>query len=131
MADIVQTFTDTHEGNIGCAPKLLMATGMVNNKIILRPDDILFFKYDSEKKLWELFTDDARHIFLKHSTTADTILEYDASFVRIHKMYIVNINHLSEINDHHCLLRSPHNDKGTLPISKIYQKILFDRFLKL
>ncbi len=107
-----------------------MATGVVNNKIILRPDNILFFRYDSDKKQWELVTDDSRHIFLKHSTTADTILEYDASLVRIHKMYIVNINHLSEINDHHCLLRPPHHDKGTLPISKIYQKILFDRFFK-
>ena len=51
--------------------KPLLITTVVNDKIILRPQNIGYFRYNSERKLWEIVLDDFRHVILKHNSKCD------------------------------------------------------------
>lgn len=111
--------------------KPILITTITNDKIILRPQNIGYFRYNSERKLWEVVLDDYRNIILKHNTTADTILNYGPEFIQIHKSYIININYLSLIQESNCIMHYPFNNIKELKISKLYKKKLFDKFYDL
>lgn len=111
--------------------KPLLITTITNDKVILRPQNIGYFRYNSERKLWEIILDDFRHVILKHNTTAEVILNYGAEFIQIHKTYIININYLSMIQESACVMLYPFNMVTELKVSKIYKKKLFDKFYDL
>lgn len=111
--------------------KPLLITTITNDKIILRPQNIGYFRYNSERKLWEIVLDDFRHVILKHNTTADVILNYGTEFIQIHKTYIININYLNMIQESTCIMLYPFNAVTELKISKIYKKKLFEKFYNL
>lgn len=111
--------------------KPLLITTITNDKVILRPQNIGYFRYNSERKLWEIILDDFRHVILKHNTTAEVILNYGAEFIQIHKTYIININYLSMIQESACVMLYPFNTVTELKVSKIYKKKLFDKFYDL
>lgn len=111
--------------------KPLLITTITNDKIILRPQNIGYFRYNSERKLWEIVLDDFRHVILKHNTTADVILNYGTEFIQIHKTYIININYLSMIQENTCIMLYPFNAVTELKVSKIYRKKLFEKFYNL
>lgn len=111
--------------------KPLLITTITNDKIILRPQNIGYFRYNSERKLWEIVLDDFRHVILKHNTTADVILNYGTEFIQIHKTYIININYLSMIQESACIMLYPFNAVTELKVSKIYRKKLFEKFYNL
>ncbi|MFR8836433.1 LytR/AlgR family response regulator transcription factor [Bacteroides nordii] len=111
--------------------KPLLITTITNDKIILRPQNIGYFRYNSERKLWEIVLDDFRHVILKHNTTADVILNYGTEFIQIHKTYIININYLSMIQENACIMLYPFNTVTELKVSKMYRKKLFEKFYNL
>ncbi|WP_455587370.1 LytR/AlgR family response regulator transcription factor [Bacteroides sp.] len=111
--------------------KPLLITTITNDKIILRPQNIGYFRYNSERKLWEIVLDDFRHVILKHNTTAEVILNYGAEFIQTHKTYIININYLSMIQENTCIMLYPFNTVTELKVSKMYRKKLFDKFYNL
>lgn len=109
----------------------LLINNIINDKIILRPQNIGYFKYNSDRKLWEIVLDDFRHIILRHNTTAEVILNYGTEFIQIHKTYIININYLAMIQSNTCIMLYPFNSVTELKISKMYKKKLFDKFYNL
>lgn len=111
--------------------KPLLITTITNDKVILRPQNIGYFRYNSERKLWEIILDNFRHVILKHNTTAEVILNYGAEFIQIHKTYIININYLSMIQENTCIMLYPFNAVTELKVSKIYRKKLFEKFYNL
>ena len=111
--------------------KPLLITTITNDKIISKPQNIGYFRYNSERKLWEIILDDFRHIILRHNTTAEVILNYSPDFIQIHKAYIININYLSMIQENNCVMQYPFNTVTELRVSKIYKKRLFDKFYNL
>lgn len=111
--------------------KPLLITTITNDKVILRPQNIGYFRYNSERKLWEIILDDFRHVILKHNTTAEVILNYGVEFIQIHKTYIININYLSMIQENTCIMLYPFNTVTELKVSKMYKKKLFDKFYNL
>lgn len=111
--------------------KPLLINTVTNDKVVLRPQNIGYFRYNSERKLWEIILDDFRHVILKHNTTAEVILNYGAEFIQIHKTYIININYLSMIQESTCIMLYPFNTVTELKVSKIYRKKLFDKFYNL
>lgn len=110
------------------AVQSILITTITNDKLIVRPENIGFFKYDSERKLWKVVLNSLQHFILKHQTTADTILNYAPEFIQIHKSYIININYLYLISENSCTLLPPFNKVSELKVSKIYKKKLLDRF---
>lgn len=102
-------------------PPSVMIVNAVNEHMVLRFHDIAFFRYEGDRRLWQLVTTDGTCHQLRHRTTADTILTYSSDFVQIHKSYIVNIHHIQKVIDNRCLLRPPLDHITELHISKNYR----------
>ncbi len=114
-----------------CVPTGISVTTITNDRMILFPRDVVFFRYDTDRKLWEVVLSTLQHIILKRNTTADTILNYGPQFVRTHKSYIVNIGFISMISGNECRLIPPYDNITDIKISKIYRPRLLDQFYDL
>lgn len=106
----------------------LLLSNEEGEKVVVRPHSVGYFSYSSTRKTWEAMLDDGRRVLLKHNTTAEAILDYGSEFVRIHKMYIVNVNYLSVIREGEISLTYPFHRAEGLKVSKVYRKELMDRF---
>ncbi len=114
--------------------KLLPIILVVNNTgehTTLRLADIAFFRYNQERKIWEVVCIDKTTYMLRHRTTADVILNYSANMVQIHKRYIVNIGQIKIICGSNCILKEPMEDIEELKISKNFRSALMSAFYSL
>lgn len=106
----------------------LAITSVINSKIIVNPDEIVYFRYISDRKIWECVFSNLKRIILKRQTTAETILGYGSDFVRTHKQYIVNIRYVGIISGSDVILIPPLDCITEIKISKSYRSDLMDRF---
>jgi two-component system LytT family response regulator len=111
--------------------KPLAITTVTNDKVIVPPSEIIFFKYDSERKVWEVVLSNLQRHILKRHTTAEAILNYGPDFIRTHKTYIVNVAYLGMITSQNCTLLPPYDNITEIKISKAYRRSLLDRFYDL
>ncbi len=109
----------------------LAITTITNDKVIVSPSNILFFKYDSDRKVWEVVLNNLQRLILKRHTTADIILNYGPDFIRTHQSYIVNVAYLGMITNTNCTLLPPYTDITEIKISKSFRRQLLDRFYDL
>ena len=110
------------------SPRLISITSVTNSKVIVNPSDIVYFRYMSDRKIWECVFHNLKRIILKRQTTAETILGYGPDFVRTHKQYIVNVRYVGIINGNDCILLPPLDSINEIKISKTYRRDLMDRF---
>lgn len=108
-----------------------MISTPTNDLRILRATDIGFFRYNSERKLWEVMLNNQSSLMLKKNTTAEQIKGYDTCFVQIHQSYIINVNYLMMIKENHCVMFPPFENVTELQVSKKYKKELQDKFFQL
>lgn len=106
----------------------LAITSVINSKIIVNPAEIVYFRYLSDRKIWECVFSNLKRIILKKQTTAETILAYGADFVRTHKHFIVNMRYVGIISGNDCILLPPLDNITEIKISKSYRRDLLDRF---
>lgn len=99
-----------------------------NDMRALRPAEIGFFRYCSERKQWEVILSQQPPLVLRRGMTAEQIIQYSPCFVQIHQSYIINIDYLMIIKDSKCLLYPPFDKVDELFVSKKYKKELQDRF---
>lgn len=99
-----------------------------NDMRALRPAEIGFFRYCSERKQWEVILSLQPPLVLRRGMTAEQIIQYSPCFVQIHQSYIINIDYLMIIKDSKCLLYPPFDKVDELLVSKKYKKELQDRF---
>lgn len=99
-----------------------------NDMRALRPAEIGFFRYCSERKQWEVMLSQQPPLVLRRGMTAEQIIQYSPCFVQIHQSYIINIDYLMIIKDSKCLLYPPFDKVDELLVSKKYKKELQDRF---
>lgn len=120
------------QGNAPVVPatsgRPLAITSVINSKIIVNPAEIVYFRYMSDRKVWECVFSNLKRIILKRQTTAETILGYGPDFVRTHKQYIVNMRYVGIISGNDCLLLPPLDCITEIKISKSYRRDLLDRF---
>ncbi len=136
--DLSQIMTRYYEEKLTAFPQIsdrehshlpiILVVNIKNEHSTLRLDDIYFFRYNQERKNWEVVCADAQTYTLRHRTTADVILNYTTDLVQIHKRYIVNINHIKSIQDAVCILNEPMDDVRELKISKNYRTALMAAF---
>lgn len=112
-------------------PVGISVTSVTNDRIILFPKDIVFFRYDAGRKLWTAVLATMKHIVLKKNTKAETILNYGRQFVRTHKGYIVNIGYVAMISNNTCHLLPPYDKITDIKISKSFRTQLFNSFYDL
>lgn len=110
---------------------IILVVNALNEHKTLRLADIAFFRYNQDRKMWEVVCTDMSIYTLRHRTTADVILNYSADLVQIHKRYIVNINQIKMIQESLCVLNEPLEQIQELRISKNYRASLMAAFYSL
>lgn len=110
---------------------IILVVNAMNEHRTLQLEDIAFFRYNQDRKLWEVVCKDETTYILRHRTTSDVILNYSSDFIQIHKRYIVNINHIKMIQDATCILTEPLEEIRELKISKNYRRDLMAAFYSL
>jgi len=107
---------------------IILVVNAMNEHITLNLSDIAFFRFNQERKIWEIVCSDKTIYSLRHRTTTNVILNYSSDFVQIHKRYIVNINKIKMIQESSCILEEPLDDNKELKISKNYRQSLMSAF---
>jgi two-component system LytT family response regulator len=107
---------------------IILVVNAMNEHITLNLSDIAFFRFNQERKIWEIVCSDNSIYSLRHRTTTNVILNYSPDFVQIHKRYIVNINKIKMIQESSCILEEPLDDNRELKISKNYRQSLMAAF---
>lgn len=110
---------------------IILVVNALNAHTTLRMDDIAYFRYNQERKIWEVICMDGSSYLLRHRTTAEVILNYSPDFVQIHKRFIVNINQIKMIQESLCILTEPMEKVSELHISKNYRSGLMAAFYSL
>ena len=108
-------------------PIILVVNAMTEH-LTLTLSDIAFFRFNQERKIWEIVCTDSSVYTLRHRTTTNVILNYSADFVQIHKRYIVNINKIKMIQESICILDEPLEGIRELKISKNYRQSFMATF---
>lgn len=85
---------------------------------LLHLEEIGFFEYIKEKRLWQVTLFNQTMLNLKNNTKAENIIGYSESFVQISQSAIININYLAAINGRQCQLYPPFNRCENLVISR-------------
>ena len=101
---------------------IILVVNAMNEHVALNLSDIAFFRFNQERKIWEIVCCNNAVYTLRHRTTTNIILNYSPDFVQIHKRYIVNINKIKMIQESLCILEEPLDDIRELKISKNYRQ---------
>lgn len=138
LAKIMTRYYENRLSNIqqaipveGASMPHVMVVNSFNEHTVLRFEDIAFFRFDGQRRIWEMVTGEGQTHQLRHRTTADTILAYSRRFVQIHKGYIVNVQYISSVTDNLCRLRPPLDGISELHISKNFRPSLMATFYNL
>lgn len=99
-----------------------------NDMRALRPSEIGFFRYCSDRKQWEVVLNNQPPLALRRGMTAEQITQYSPCFVQIHQSYIINIDYLMIIKESKCMLYPPFDGVTELLVSRKYKKELQERF---
>lgn len=110
---------------------LIMVVNALNEHLTFRLSACAFFRYNQERKVWEIVCMNGETYMLRHRTTSDVILNYSPDLVQIHKRYIVNVNNIKKIQDAVCILNEPMDDSRELKVSKNYRTALMAAFYSL
>lgn len=107
---------------------IILVVNAMNEHLTLQLSDIAFFRFNQERKLWEIVCTNHEVYTLRHRTTANVILNYSPYFVQIHKRYIVNVNQIKMIQDSICILYEPMEQIRELKISKNFRQSFMNTF---
>lgn len=107
---------------------LILVVNALNEHLTLRLAECAFFRYNQERKVWEVVCMKGETYMLRHRTTSDVILNYSTDLVQIHKRYIVNVNNIKKIQDAVCILNEPLENNRELKISKNFKQELLSAF---
>ena len=138
--DLSQIMTRYYENKLAGIPSvahtteqlpIILVVNAMNEHTTLRISDIAFFRYNQERKIWEVVCMNGDVYLLRHRTTADVIINYSADFIQIHKRFIVNINQIKMIQESSCILMEPMENISELHISKNYRAQLMSSFYSL
>lgn len=95
---------------------------------MIKSSDVGFFRYASERKLWEavLVTDEV--VPLRRNISAGFLCTYNRNYIQVHQSYIINLDFLVMIHDNTCVLCPPFENIKEITISRKYKKNLTDKF---
>ena len=97
----------------------------------LRASEIGYFRYLSNRKIWEVVLANGHFLPLKRNTKAEQLCSFDPMFVQIHQSYIINMHYLLMVQDNHCVMYPPFDHIDELTVSKKYKKEIMERFCQL
>lgn len=107
---------------------IILVVNAINEHLTLKLSDIAFFRFNQDRKIWEIICANNATYTLRHRTTASVILNYSPDFVQIHKRYIVNTNKIKKIQESVCILDESLGENHELRISKNYRQSFMAAF---
>ena len=113
------------------AEKKFMIVTPKGDLCFLRTSEIGFFRYVSERKIWEAVLTNGKILPLKRNITAEQLRQYDSCFIQVHQSFIINMNYLMMVQDSCCVLYPPFEKETGIILSKKYRKEMMDRFYSL
>ena len=93
--------------------------------------EIGYFRYVSDRKIWEAVLNNGKILPLRRNVTADQICQFDLNFIQVHQSFIINLNYLVMVQDGYCILYPPFDKEVGITVSKKYKKAMMERFLSL
>jgi DNA-binding LytR/AlgR family response regulator len=94
---------------------------------LLRRNQIVYFEYLTDKKLWTVFLSNQTQLTLKRNTVAETILKYSSNFIQINQKQIINLDYMVCIDGRSCQLSIHTGNENNLKLSRSYLKVLQER----
>ena len=113
------------------AEKKFMIVTPKGDLCFLRTSEIGFFRYVSERKIWEAALSNGNVLPLKRNITAEQLRKFDSSFIQVHQSFIINMNYLMMVQDSCCVLYPPFDKETGIILSKKYRKEMMERFYSL
>lgn len=95
---------------------------------MVKSAEVGFFRYVSERKLWEAVLSSGESVMLRRNVSADFLCSFNNNFVQVHQSYIINMDYLVMIHDNNCVLCPPFDECTEIVVSRKYKKNLMDRF---
>lgn len=123
----LQTITEQSEK----AEKKFMIVTPTGDLCFLRTSEIGFFRYQSDRKIWEAVLSTNKVLPLKRNITADHLRHFDDNFIQVHQSFIINLNYLMMVQDGCCVLYPPFEKETGIVLSKKYRKEMMERFYTL
>ncbi len=90
--------------------------------IKLKTDDVLYF--EGLENYIKVFTSEKTYVV--HHTLKSVIEKLPQQYIRIHRSYIININHIHKIQDNIVVIIVNGNRK-VIPVGKLYQKDFYEK----
>jgi DNA-binding LytR/AlgR family response regulator len=94
---------------------------------LLRLNQIVYFEYLTDKKLWTVLLSNQTQLTLKRNTVAETILNYSSNFLQINQKQIINLDYMVCIDGRSCQLSIHTGNENNLKLSRSYLKVLQER----
>ena len=113
------------------AEKKFMIVTPTGDLCFLRTSEIGFFRYMSERKIWEAVLTNGKVLPLKRNITAEQLRQFDSNFIQVHQSFIINLNYLMMVQDGYCILYPPFEKETGIMLSKKFRKEMMDRFYSL
>lgn len=95
---------------------------------MVKSAEVGFFRYVSERKLWEAVLSSGESVMLRRNVSADFLCSFNDNFVQVHQSYIINMDYLVMIHDNNCVLCPPFDERTEIVVSRKYKKNLMDKF---
>jgi len=126
--NIIQVIKEAHIDFLtdSLRPQSFMASTATGFQL-LRLNQIVYFEYLPDKKLWTVFLFNQMQLILKRNTVAGTILNYSSNFIQINQKQIINLDYMVRIDGQSCQLSIPIRNENKLKLSRSYLKGLQDR----
>lgn len=131
MALVVSRALEDISMPTGSAEPQPMVISMTNgDMLVLKPDDIFYFLYDEQRRLWSVKTADGQIYSMRRSVKSEAIMQYSEDFIQTDKAHIINVRKLTAVREGACVIRCGDAEE-TLSISRAKVMMLKGRFKKL
>jgi two-component system LytT family response regulator len=107
-------------------PQTFMASTATGFQL-LRLNQIVYFEYLTDKKLWTVFLSNQMQLTLRRNTNAEAILNYSSNFIQLNHHQIINMDYLVKIEQCTCQLSTFIGNEIKLIISRNYLKEMIVR----
>ncbi len=102
-----------------------MAVQTVSELLLLTPEQLLMFNYNSSQRSWQLTLTDRTNHMLRKTTSAEDLLALHPSLVRVSNTSIINLNYLAAVENctQKCRLCPPFSDIELMASRRYFSKL--------
>ena len=102
-----------------------LAVQTISELLLLTPEQLLMFNYNSSQRSWQLTLTDRTNHMLRKSTSAEDLLAIHPSLVRVSNTSIINLCYLAAVENstQRCRLCPPFSDIEVMASRRYFSKL--------